>query len=37
MSGELVEALRSVLSAFTDLGVRHFVGGSVASSAYGVA
>jgi hypothetical protein len=37
MSSDLMTALTPVLSVFTDLGVRHFVGGSVASSAYGVA
>ncbi len=36
-ASDLVAALRPVLAAFTDLGVRHFVGGSVASSAHGVA
>jgi hypothetical protein len=34
---DLVEALRPVLSVLGDLGVRHFVGGSIASSAHGVA
>ena len=37
MSSDLVAALTPVLAVFSDLGVRHFVGGSVASSAYGVA
>ena len=34
---DLVAALRPVLSVLGDLGVRHFVGGSIASSAHGVA
>jgi len=34
---DLVAALRPVLTALGDLGVRHFVGGSIASSAHGVA
>jgi hypothetical protein len=33
----LTAALRPVIEAFAALGVRHFVGGSVASSAHGVA
>jgi hypothetical protein len=34
---DLVAALRPVLTTLGNLGVRHFVGGSVASSAHGVA
>jgi len=34
---DLVAALRPVLTVLGDLGVRHFVGGSIASSAHGVA
>ncbi len=34
---ELLAALGPVLRALGDLGVRHFVGGSIASSAHGVA
>ena len=34
---DLLAALTPVLRALTDLGVRHFVGGSIASSAHGVA
>jgi hypothetical protein len=34
---DLLAALRPVLSVLGDLGVRHFVGGSIASSAHGVA
>lgn len=38
MSGsDLLAALRPVLDALGRLGVRHFVGGSVASSAHGIA
>ncbi len=37
MISDLVAALTPVLAVFSDLGVRHFVGGSVASSAHGVA
>jgi len=37
MASDLAAALTPVLTVFTDLGVRHFVGGSAASSAYGVA
>lgn len=33
---DLVAALRPVLVVFNSLGVRHFIGGSVASSAHGV-
>lgn len=34
---DLVAAVRPVLDALRDLGVRHYVGGSIASSAHGVA
>jgi hypothetical protein len=34
---DLIAALAPVLQALRDLGVRHFVGGSIASSAHGVA
>jgi hypothetical protein len=34
---DLLAALTPVLRALNDLGVRHFVGGSIASSAHGVA
>lgn len=34
---DLVLALMPVVEAFTELGVRYYVGGSVASSAYGIA
>ena len=34
---DLLVALRPVLQVLSDLGVRHFVGGSIASSAHGVA
>jgi hypothetical protein len=34
---DLLAALRPVLEALSGLGVRHFVGGSIASSAHGVA
>ena len=34
---DLLAALRPVLQALSGLGVRHFVGGSIASSAHGVA
>jgi hypothetical protein len=34
---DLLAALAPVLRALSDLGVRHFVGGSIASSAHGVA
>jgi hypothetical protein len=34
---ELLAALGPVLRVLDDLGVRHFVGGSIASSAHGVA
>lgn len=34
---DLVAAIRPVVEAFTALGVRHYLGGSVASSAHGVA
>ena len=34
---DLVAALRPVIEAFDRLGVRHFLGGSIASSAHGVA
>lgn len=34
---DLISALAPVLRALRDLGVRHFVGGSIASSAHGVA
>jgi hypothetical protein len=34
---DLLAALAPVLRLLTDLGVRHFVGGSVASSAHGIA
>jgi hypothetical protein len=37
MGSGLVAALTPVLTIFTELDVRHFGGGSVASSAYGVA
>jgi hypothetical protein len=34
---DLIAALAPVLQVLSDLGVRHFVGGSIASSAHGVA
>ena len=34
---DLLAALRPVLQVLGSLGVRHFVGGSIASSAHGVA
>ena len=34
---DLIAAVRPVLDALRDLGVRHYVGGSIASSAHGVA
>ena len=34
---DLVAALRPVAAAFDALGVRYFIGGSVASSAHGIA
>lgn len=33
---DLLQALTPVLESFAQLGVRHFVGGSIASSAHGV-
>ena len=34
---DLLAALRPVLEEFRRLGVRHYVGGSIASSAHGIA
>ena len=36
-AGNIYEALDSVVRAFEDLGIRYRIGGSVASSAYGIA
>jgi hypothetical protein len=36
-ASDLVAAVRPVLDVLRDLGVRHYVGGSIASSAHGVA
>jgi hypothetical protein len=36
-ASDLIAAVRPVLDALRDLGVRHYVGGSIASSAHGVA
>ena len=36
-SSEMLDALRPVVATLQRLGVKHFVGGSVASSVHGVA
>ena len=36
-SPDIIEAIRPVIKAFERLGIHYYIGGSIASSAYGVA